>query len=191
MNKQILNAVLGYQTKESTNDRLSAGTHLVTITDVRPMDSRHKWNGDEKDDLPGFSDPTPQLGVEFKDENGAVAWHRFNFWGYKRWEELPESDQSSDKYEQVVFGDNVYACEVKGDQLVRIKDEQRTADAHSIVDQFISAVGMTGNTIGDLIDTLVGQELVIKIEDDEYNGKPQPRVTNFEEKRELVDEFGE
>lgn len=190
MNKKILNAVLGYETKESSSDRLGAGHHLVSITDVKPMDSRHKWNGDEKDELPDFSDPTPQLGVEFKNDEGAVAWHRFNFWGYQRWNELPEADQVSDKYEQVVFGETVYACEVKGDDLVRILDTKRTADAQSIVDQFIAAVGMTGEKIGEVLDTLVGQNLVIKIEDDEYLGIAQVRITNFEKERELLDEFG-
>jgi hypothetical protein len=191
MNKKILNAVLGYESKESSNDRLEAGLHLVEITDCRVMNSRLTWKGAEKAELPGFADPTPQLGVEFRDESGAVAWHRFNFWGYQRWDELPEADQSSDKYEQVVFGETVYACEVQGDDLVRILDPKRTSDAQSIVDQFIASVGMTGEKIGEIIDTLIGQKLVIKIEDDEYLGKAQTRVASFDEERELVEEFGE
>ena len=190
MNKKVLNAVLGYESKEASKDRLEAGLHAVEITDCKPMDSRTKWNGDEKDTLPDFADPTPQLGVEFRDESGAVAWHRFNFWGYQRWDELPEADQASDKYEQVVFGETVYACEVQGDDLVRILDPKRTADAQSIVDQFIAAVGMTGEKIGEIIDTLVGQKLIIKVEDDEFLGVAQTRVTNFELERELLDEFG-
>ena len=192
MNKSIQNAVLGYLTKESTGDKLPAGHHSVTVSDCRVLHSRVKWDGDPKTDLPQFSDATPQLGVEFRDESGAVAWHRFNMWGYKRWEELPVSDQASDKYEKVIFGSTVYACEVQGDKLFRVRDAKRTADAQSIVDQFIASVDMTGNKLGDVLDTLVSEEikLVIKIEDDEYLGKAQLRVTSFEKQRELIDEFG-
>jgi hypothetical protein len=195
MNKQIQDAVLGYTSKESSRqDKLGTGEHTVSIVEWKVLHSRINWDESEKDSLPEFADPTPQLGLMFHNEEG-VAWYRANMLGYKRWEDLTEDQQNSNEFERVVFGDQAYACKnVKG-QLVRIKDKKRTEDAQSIVDQIMSAVGMTGQKIGDAMDTVVGNgtKLRITIDHEEYRGKTQTRIKNFTKVKEddLVSaEFG-
>ncbi len=196
MNKSIQNAVLGYTAKESSQDRLPAGNHVVSIVDWRVLHSRIEWNGDPKAKLPEFSDSTPQLGVMFRGKEG-IAFHRFNIWGFARFDELTDEQQGSDKFAKVVFGETVYACKVQGDgQLVRIRDKKRCADAESIIDQFMASVGKTGVSIGDAMADLVASEheLTITVEDDEYNGKDQLKVTRFNKAVATVEadgEFGE
>lgn len=197
MNKQIQDAVLGYTAKASSRqDKLGTGEHVVSAVEWKVTHSRINWDGSEKDDLPAFVDPTPQLGLMLHNDEG-VAWYRANMLGYKRWPELTEEQQKSDEYEKVIFGSTAYACKrVKG-QLVRIKDKKRTEDALSIVDQIMSAFGMTGHKIGDAMDTVVGEgtKIRITISVEDYDGKPQIRVKNFakvkeEELVDSVDEFG-
>lgn len=191
INQSILNAVLGYTSKESRQSQLAAGTHVVQLVEWKVLHSRIKWDGTEKDKLPDFTDPTPQLGLMFRGEAG-VAWYRANMLGYKRYDELTEEEQASDKYEKVVFGETAYACTTYKGKLVRIKDKKRTADALSIVDQIMTAFGITGETIGDTMDTVVGNEtkISIKVEDDSYDGKAQIRITNFSEVKQVVEDFG-
>jgi len=196
ISKKIQDAVLGYTSKESSKqDKLGTGEHIVSVVEWMPTHSRVKWDGSEKDNLPGFADATPQLGLMFQNEDG-VAWYRANMRGFKRWEELTEEQQADDLYEKVVLGSTAYACKTVKGQLVRVADKKRTADALSIVDQIMSAVGMTGEKIGDAMDTVVAEEikLRISISIEDYDGKPQTRIKGFArvKEEELVDnEFGE
>ncbi len=190
--KSVLNAILGYTSKEnSRQSQLEAGKHVVTLAEWKPLHSRIKWNGEEKENLPNFDDPTPQLGLMFRCDDG-VAWYRANMVGFIRHDELTEEEQASDKYEKVLFRETAYACTSKNGKLYRLKSKKRTADAQSIVDQIMTAFGMNGHSIGDVMDTLVGEEtkIIITIEDDSYDGKAQTKITNFAEVKELVDDFG-
>lgn len=197
MNKAIQDAVLGYTAKESSSeDRLGSGEHVVSIVEWKVTHSRIQWDGSEKDNLPGFADATPQLGFKMRaDGDGGVAWYRANMAGFKRWDELTEAQQGDGKHEKVLFGDTAYACKLVKGQLVRIKDKKRTMDALSIVDQIMSALGMTGQRIGDAMDTVVGEGTLmrIKIKIEDYDGKPQTRISGFSAVKEesIVSEFGE
>ena len=114
MKKSIQNAVLGYVAKESRGARLTVGKHIVKLVEWLVLHSRVQWDGQEKTSLPEFVDPTPQLGIMFRDENGNVGWHRFNVYGYRRWDDLTDEQQSSDQYEKVVFGSPIIHRSVHG-----------------------------------------------------------------------------
>ena len=194
MNKNVQSAVLGYVAQESDQQELlGEGTHIVSIAEWKVLHSRIKWNGEEKAKLPDFSDPTAQLGLMFKNDDGNLAFYRANMMGYRRWEDLTEAEQTSDKYERVTFGDQVYACKLIKGKLVRVTDKKRTAGAHSIVDQIMASVGMTGQSIGDAMDTVVGNatKLSITIVEEEYDGKTQYKVKSFSKVKEAVSDFGD
>jgi hypothetical protein len=190
--KSIQNAVLGYQTKESRGEKLKAGTHEVSLTDWQIMHSRIKWDGSEKEVLPDFSDATPQLGIMFRDAEGNVGWHRFNMLGYKRWDDLSDKQQESGKFERVTFGEQVYACKQQANGLVRIKDEKRTAGAHSFVDQFVAAVGRTGQTVGEALPAMLesGEKFAVTLVDDDYGDDTNVKVKSFASVEAMVDDFG-
>jgi len=187
MNKQIENAVLGYVGKESRQDVLQSGDHVVSLIEMRVLNSRVNWDESDKTELPDFVDPTPQLGIMFGNEHG-VQWHRFNIYGYVRWDELTDDQQGDDKYAQVVFGKTVYACKRHANgNLVRIKDKKRTEDAESFLDQFLACVNGTGKTVADACaEAIAGKtEFVVSLEDDEYEGKDQIRVSGFSKVKQL------
>jgi len=198
MDKNIQKAVLGFVATDDLGrqDKLPTGRHLVSILEWKVLHSRIKWNGEAKDNLPEYEDPTPQLGIMLGNEEG-VTWHRFNLAGFTRWNELTAKQQEDDKFEKVVAGEQVYACERnKSGQLVRISHDRRTHDAHTFINRFMSVMDCTGVSIGEALPALVETKakLVIEIEDDEYQGKDQLKVTSFESETALVssgDEFGE
>lgn len=196
MNESIQNAVLGYTAKENRQDRLDEGTHVVTLAEFLVLNSRIQWDKDQKDSLPEFLDPTPQLGIKVSSPEG-VAFHRFNTYGYMRWDELTEAKRADDKYEKCVFGQTVYACKrnAKG-ELTRIKDPKRTSDAESFLDQFMAALNMTGRTVGEGLPIAIAEkvEFSIDIEVEQYDGKDQYNVTNFSRVKSGAgagDDFGE
>lgn len=202
ISKSIQNAVLGYTPKENSSERLAAGTHKVMLTAYVVLTSRLNWDLTPKAELPEFSDPTPELGIEFKDEAGAVQWHRFNMWGYKRWDELSDTDQADDSYCKVLFHGVPYACKVNGNKKIRIKDSKRTADAQSFVDQFFTSLGMIGVPVQEALDSALEKKIpfTVKLVDDEYNGKAQVKVKGFNKDSGVVasaegegdsDEFGD
>ena len=198
MDKNILKAVLGFVATDDLGrqDKLPTGRHLVSILEWKVLHSRVKWNGEAKDNLPEYQDPTPQLGIMLGCEAG-VTWHRFNLAGFTRWAELTEKQQADDKYEKVIAGERVYACQrdAKTGVLVRVANERRTHDAHTFINRFMSVMEMTGVSIGEALPTLVESKakLVIEVEADEYDGRDQTKVTSFESENALVatsDEFG-
>lgn len=189
--KSIQDAVLGYISKESRGDKLEAGNHEVTIAEWKIMHSRIKWDGSEKTNLPPFVDPTAQLGIMFRDSEGNVGWHRFNVWGYKRWEDLSDVQQKSGDFEKVTFGAQVYACKQTAKGLVRQKDTKRTNGAQSFIDQFMSACGHTGETVGDALPVIMDNKeaFIVNLEDDEYDGDVSVKVAGFNKVKELVGDF--
>lgn len=193
MIESIQNAILGYVAKESTYQDLPEGNHNVQLVEWRPLHSRITWKGEEKDDLPDFQDPTPQLGVIFRGEEGSIV-HRFNIFGYKQWKDLTDEQQADDKYEKVIFRERAYACKTVKGKLVRIQDEEKTAGAHAILDRFMAILNMTGKAVSDLDEVVAdGRQLQITVESDPYPGKEgKVKIANFSEVGELVaDEFSE
>lgn len=192
MKKSIQSAVLGYVAKESRGARLTVGKHIVKLVEWLVLHSRIQWDGDEKSHLPEFVDPTPQLGIMFRDENGDVGWHRFNVFGYKRWDDLTDEQQSSDQYEKVVFGQQVYACKQTKDGLVRIKDNKKTEGAQSFIDQFMATVGHTGSSVNDAMEDLMatGIEFQVELVNEDYEGEDTLKVKGFSKVTELASDFG-
>lgn len=190
--QSIQNAVLGYVAKESRGAQLKAGIFIVKIVDWLILHSRIKWDGDLKDNLPDFIDPTPQLGIMFRSENGDVGWHRFNAYGYKRWDDLTDVQQKSDKYEAVTFGQQVYACKQTKDGLVRIKDTKRTSGAESFIDQFMACIGHTGSTVEvGLKDAMAnGLEFEVELEYEDYEGEDSLKVKSFNSLSDTSSDFG-
>lgn len=181
MNKSIQNAVLGYVSKESRQDLLGTGKHTVSIIDWKVLHSRIKWNGEEKETLPDFVDPGPQLGLMLGNDNG-VVFYRGNLFGYDQWDDLTEEQKASGKFEKVPFGDRVYACTTNTQgNMIRRKNKKRTADAESYIDQLMSSINCTGKDVAGSLDGAVENkaELVIEVKVEEYNGKPQHKVLNF------------
>lgn len=192
VSKSIQDAVLGYVAKESENGpRLEAGDHEVRIVEWKITNSRIKWSGETKENLPEFTDPTPQLGIMFRNDAGEVGWHRFNVFGYKRWDDLSDKQQASGDYEKVTFGSSVYACKQSKSGLVRQKDNKRTEGAQSFLDQFMAACGHTGDTVGDAMPGIEENKetFIVTLEDDEYDGETSVRVAGFSKVKELVGDF--
>lgn len=190
--KYVTDAVLGYVSKETDRqDLLPAGKHVVTIQSWHVTHSRETWKCEVKPTLPKFVDPTPQIGIAFSNEDG-LAFYRANMLGFRRFEELTEAELASDKFERVAFGRTQYACKLVKGKLVRVKDKKRTDGAHSIVDQIMAAIGMTGEPIQAALDTAVaeGMKLTITCEDDEFDGKAQVNIVSFNQVKEVVSEFG-
>lgn len=188
-NNSIENAVLGFVPQENLQDQLGVGTHTVTVVEYRVTHSREQWDGSPKENLPEFEDATPQLGVMFRNDKG-IAFHRFNMYGYARWEDLSDKQQASGKYHKVQFGNRLYACEEKNGSLIRVRDPKRCRDAESFVNQFVSAVGMTGKPLGESLPLMVSDkvELNIVVENDPYEGSDYAAVKSFRKAAELVND---
>jgi len=187
--ESIQDAVLGYTSKESRGDKLEAGHHEVSITEWKITNSRIQWDGNEKTHLPLFQDPTPQLGIMFRNAEGDVGWHRFNVYGYKRWDDLSDAQQKSGDYEKQKFGQQVYACKQTKAGLVRQKDSKRTAGAQSFIDQFMASVGRTGETVGAAMPSVKDNKetFMVTLEDEEYDGDSSVRVAGFNKEKALVE----
>ncbi|RLI35296.1 hypothetical protein DRO66_07500 [Candidatus Bathyarchaeota archaeon] len=194
MKKSIQEQVMAYESKESQQgEKLQAGVHEVHLSAWKVTHSRVKWDGDEKPNLPEFDDPTPQLGIEFRNADGDVGWHRFNMTGFARWEDLTDKQQADDKHVKVIFGEQVYACKQTANGLVRIQDVKRTNAAHSFVDQFFAAMNQTGQTIGVGMARMLDskEKFSVTLKNDPYGDNDHNvKVKSFNRQKVAIDDFG-
>ena len=156
---------------------LKAGKNIpVKISRYVMTDSRHNFDGSDKDDLPEYEDATPQLAVVFVSTTGeGVITHRYNGQGFKKYSDLSAKDIQSGKFINI----DGYACtkDRKG-TLVRIEDEEKTKSCHSILSGLFNSLGLPEGSGMEDLDRAVQNEytLAIDIVSEDYEGKEQLRV---------------
>ena len=144
------------------------------------------WEGTIKDSLPAYADPTPQTGLRFTSLEGAGSIvHRVNDNAYKKMHKLSEEEIKAKKYVPVAVGveegSAEYACEKKGDKLVRVPDSEGFKACENIKNTIAHALGATGKNFLEAIDEAMVEEtpLGIRVEATEYNGKVYNKVVGF------------
>ena len=132
---------------------LGPGEHNVTIASVSLTDPTKRNR--RKEEYAFANDPTPQLEVVFKNEEGQFTeW--MNLRGYKRFDDLTENEKKSGKY---ISRNDFAVVKATGKRVV---SEEKTATARSIVSKLGWACGMEpGTEFG--VDDLVDRELTIII----------------------------
>lgn len=156
----------------------SVKNHPVRLAKWEETDSFTAFDGTEKDETPGYSDPTPQIVcifVSLQGQGGIIE--RFHGCGYYRYSELSEKQIKSGN----VYDINGYACVRKGDEFVRIEDPQRTKACVSILSQMFHAFGLPpGSGINDLDRVIAeGRSALVTIQEEVYEGRKRMRVKGF------------
>ena len=156
---------------ENNFTQLIEGTHRVTIKAVHVTNSFAKdfITGEENEDKPEWTDPTPQFALIFGNAEGSHI-QRFNMEGYKRVNEIPEKKR--DKV--YASGEENFAVSKKDN--TRVVSDKRTADADQIFSQVFEAAGLD---VGSVPNDLVGKELELTIFPRKYGDKTNYRAKNF------------
>jgi len=151
--------------------------HLVNVEEVVLIDSFTKFDGSQKEDLPPWEDPTPQLAIRFRSTTGKGSIvHRYNGCGYKKAETLTKEELDSGKYE--VVEDCKYALVEEDGSTVREQDAENTASCANIMNQLFFALGIPEGSDIDALEKAKndGYELRIDVVEKVYMDKPQLRV---------------
>lgn len=172
---------------------LKEGTHVVRVARFAETHSFNKYDGSQKDDLPEWSNPTPQLAITVVAvEGGGGLTHRLNGCGFVQFDDLSEEQLQSGKF--VALGKTGYACyeDEEGDT-VRLIDEEKTQACANIINQFAAALGLSEDS--NLIEGLekaISEKLTMKVTvvNDPYDGKDQLRIAKFESAASVVADTG-
>lgn len=162
---------------------LAEGVNIVRILRIEETDSFSQFKGTVKDELPEWSDPTPQLAITFvsaeKGKSGGIT-HRYNGKGNKKYDDLTDAEIASGKFENV----RGYACVYnKQNQLVRVEDPEKTQMCANIINQLATALRIEeSDEEGALMEGLENARIEetcvqITVVNEQYNGKDQYRVT--------------
>lgn len=161
---------------------LPTGEYPAVVLGYKITDDRIKgfFNPVPKaqDELPEWSDPTPQLLVAFKTKSG-VAYHRYQGAGYKRFSELddPTGFSPSNDAEGYAMDETTKA---------RIKDAGRTKSCQNILAGLFAGCGCPE---GSSPDDLIGKNVVITVKVKEYADKHISEVTAVRPQVEKVAEI--
>jgi len=167
----------GFSSAKPKANVLSAGEHKVQIARLFETDSMTEMSGARKDnDLP-YVDACPQFGVMFRGEKGVITV-RFNGKGYYRTADFTEQEMEDNNF---VDGNGFAMATVKdaegNDVFTRIQHEERSEACKNIFNQFFAGVGLPeGSSVADIKPEM---ELVIRIEQSDYNGRPQNNVVAY------------
>jgi len=200
MSKSIQDALLNFkpQKVESMGVISESGEYTARLIQWKQLDSFTDWRtGEQKDPekLPPFIDPAPEAGLLFATDAG-TALMRAHVLGYVQWEDLTEEAQQSGKYHLKEFHNRNYACqEDKKGNFNRVISKKRTADAENFLNQLLTAAGQAeAENLPAALDAMLEEKvefnIIVKMET--YGeGDPQPKITGFRRKRDVVrDEFG-
>ena len=165
---------------------LPEGRHEVIVSTIYKINDRTSFKGKVKtqDELDAknidWSDSAEQLGVTFSKPGGGVASARFNLVGYKRFDELTDTEgffQSG--YEEP------YAIDAKTNE--RVIDPERSAKAQNILNELFDGCHIKNEEgdfeqlpLGSDVDDLVGCHLSIVVVPKQYGGKDvNPDIKGF------------
>lgn len=171
-----------YKSKQPSSQLLKQGEHAVRLLSVTECTSFDQVKAGkvagEKDDLPDWSDPTPQIAVVVGNGDGALT-HRFNEKGYLKFGDLTEKEVRSGKYTDV----KGYACiKDKKGILSRVEDTDKTSICTDMIDHFIWALGFGEDVDGDTaVDTAIAEKklFTVKVVTEEWEGEEQFRIDRF------------
>ena len=152
--------------------------HSFRLSAFKLLDSFQNYDGSDKEELPVWEDPVPQLAVvAVSTEGKGGITHRFNGCGYVKFDDLSKKDVESGKFEDV----KGYAVTEKDGHKVRKEDPVKTQSCLNILNQFYSALGMKeGSSIDDLNRAIEdGYTFMADVVNDPYDGRDQFRLTRF------------
>lgn len=184
----------GFKFEKPVVETLKEGNHEVVINSMSFTDSFHLLNGELKEGIADkvdskemWSDSTPQLAVVLVSAIGdGVMTYRFNALGYKHVDDFTEEELNDEKY--TVIGD--YVCiEDKDNNLVRIKDDNRTKKAQRILNQFLDATGAEeGAELVPIIENCIAEKhrLAVTVVKGEYEDKETYDISKFAKVGEVV-----
>lgn len=159
---------------------LAAGTHEVSLMSYKVGDSFTTYDGQLKDNLPEWSDATPQLIYIVGDDDGATHLDRINMRGYVKFSELTAEQLQSKKFKQAANSD--YALTKNNGNIVRVEDVEKTKQAFSMLRGLCASAGIAdGIAIGTALDEMVEHQPLfeITIGNKTYNGKTTQEITSF------------
>ena len=177
----------GFVSEKPKANLLAIGKHLVKIIRVVLIDSFMNMDGSAKEDQK-WSVQTPQIGVSFQDDKGAVISMRLNGLGYMHSDDYDPEEMK----EQGLIDVDGYACkELDDGKYERIVSEANTEACKNIMNQFLYACGVPeGTTLPDFIKTALEGEVELEIEvvANDYNpDKPSPEVKSYSRKKETAE----
>lgn len=166
---------------------LKAGVYNAALTSVQLTDSFHDSEGFEKTDLPTWADPTPQILISLKANEGSY-FHRLNLLGFARFSEMEEDfiaeygveeDSGYALIKNSLLDEDLKDPDAGDNDYVRIPDDKRIDQCNSILDQLMWAVfGSEGKTIEDL-QKAIGTVIEITLEQDPYTNKDGEDVSGI------------
>lgn len=168
---------------------LPVGEHIVRLHRYEESDSFHQFNGERKQKVFGWEDPTPVLLVTVVAENGSGSLtHPLNGLGYVKYSELSDKQKASGEYQDV----GGYACVLQDGHVVRVVSEEATKRAMNILNEFANSIGATeGDSLSDVLERAVYERIPFKVTvvNDEYDGREQLRLTRFKKITSVISEL--
>lgn len=159
--------------------------HPVRLVRAELTDSRTNFDGTEKENLPDYADATEQLACVFISEEGQGSIvHRYNGAGYVKFAELSEKQKQSGKFTEI----DGYACIKKGQDFVRIEDEEKTKACANIMSQMFDAFGLEAGSGMEDLNTVIEERRValITVSKEIWNEKEQYRVARLRKARKVM-----
>jgi hypothetical protein len=124
------------------------GEHEFKIKMSRGIDSFTNANGKQKDNLPEWVNPTPQILLLLEATDGSGQhYHRLNGCGWKKMEDLTKAELESENFSE----SHGYAIKLdeKGENWIRIEKPENTEACGNILNQFFYALGLPYGTTLD------------------------------------------
>ena len=168
---------------------LEPGEHQVRLVKYEETNSFSKLNGDTKDNLPEWTDFTPQLAITVvatgKGKTGGMT-HRLNGMGYLKYSELTEEQIASGDYSDC-HGYAVSA-DSEGD-MVREASPEHSKECENIMNQFAAALKIkVGSKLEKGLDEAIANKVdfTIVVVNEPYEGKDQLRISRFKTVKAVV-----
>lgn len=181
------------QVKAPEFQQLGAGDHIVNLSRFEEVDSLHQYNGEKKENLPVWTNPTRQLALTMTStENKGAITHRMNGEAWKKWMQLTDKERKSGEYDQV---NGWVITKNEEGKIVRIHDEEKTKICQNMLAQALSAMGCEeGEDVEAELNRIIEEKVQFKItvsvepwENPETGEvKDQYRVTRFRPVTQLV-----
>lgn len=174
-----------YKSSPVSSNLLKAGNHTVTLIKAIETNSFTSFDGEVKDKLPAWFNPTEQFAVQVANGSGVLT-HRMQLQGWLKYSDLTDKEVKSGKF----TNEAGYACaKNKKGQLVRIEDEAKTAQCFRIFDRFMHAIGAPEGSGVDAVDEAIANktQFNIVVVNDDYDGKDQLRISSFKRQEAVVE----
>ncbi len=196
----VLQGAFAGTTSRPQFNQLQPGDYTGRLSRYEWLDSFTQFSGEEKQDLPKWSNPVQQVAAVLtssKPGEGAITV-RLSAEGYYHVSDLSDEEIQEGKFrtadgKKIPFeeSEGFIIVKNKAGKWVRIPSEKNTQACKNIINQFTGAAGVPeGTSIPDALDMMVkdGLQFGFTVVNKPHQGKDQFRVSKYHAVKKLVSE---